>query len=91
MVERLSEELALVSCIDPDAYAASTYYGDEIDMLYHERVIFLVLAGDLGQAATINFRVEESQTSGGTFQALAGKAITELTQAGSDDNKQVKV
>lgn len=91
MVERLSEALALVSCIDPDAYPASTYYGDTIDMLYHERVLFLVLAGALGTLATIDFRVEESILAAGPFVALTGKAITQLTQAGADDDKQVKV
>jgi len=92
MVERMSERDAIVACIDPDAYGTGTYAGDVIDMLYFERVIFCVLVGDLGNVATIDFAVQESILTGGAFAAMSPvKAITQLTQAGSDDNKQVVV
>jgi len=91
MVERLSEALPIVACIDPDAYGTGSQVGDEIDMLYFERVIFVVMAGTLGALATLDFRVQEATTSGGAFSNLTGKAITQLTQAGTDSDKQAIV
>lgn len=91
MVERLSEELALVSCIDPDAYGTGAQTGDEIDMLYFERIIFIVSVGDMQSGSTVDFKVQEATTSGGSFTDLTGKSITQLTKAGSDDNKQAIV
>ena len=89
--ERLSEQLAIVATIDPDAYAASTVLTDAIDMSKFRRVMFIVMAGTLGASATLDFKVTECATSGGTYSDLSGKSITQLTQAGSDDDKQVIV
>jgi len=90
MVEQLSEALAVVCCIDPDAYAASTYHCDVIDMLYFERVIFIVQVGTLVATATINFQVYESiagVVAPNSFVAMNPvKVITQLDQAGVNDS-----
>lgn len=93
MANRLSEELAVVCCIDPDAYTTGAVTGDWIDMKYHDRVMFIVMAGDLGTSATVDFAVQQASDSGGTgAKALAtAKAITQLTDAGTDSNKQAVV
>lgn len=86
---RLSEALALVATIDPDAYGTGTQNTDVIDMKYHRRVIFIVMAGDLGSAATLDFAVKADTASNGSFTTtLNGKSITQLTQAGTDSDKQ---
>lgn len=87
---RLSESLAVVACIDPDAYGTGAQSSDTIDMKYHNRVIFIVQAGDLGTNATIDFKVQES-ADGSTWSDLSGKSITQLTQAGTDSDKQAIV
>lgn len=90
--QRLSEALAVVDCIDPDAYTTGTQAGDLIDMKYHRRVIFIVMAGTLGSSATIDFKVRGSAASGFTSVVdLTGKAITQLTQASTDSDKQAIV
>lgn len=89
---RLSEALAVVSCIDPDAYTTGATNGDEIDMAVHARVIFIVMAGTLGSSATLDFAVYGDTTSGGSFAtAITGKSITQLTEAGTDADKQAIV
>ena len=89
---RLSQALALVDCIDPDAYTTGTQDGDIIDMSKHARVVFIVMAGTLGSSATLNFAVWGSAASTMTSQALiTGKSITALTQAGTDSDKQAIV
>lgn len=91
-VPRLSQELAVVSCIDPDAYTTGAVNGDIIDMRYHKRVMFIVQAGTLGSSATLDFAVYgDSASNMGTQVALTGKSITQLTEAGTDSDKQAIV
>lgn len=90
--QRLSEQLAVVSCIDPDANAAGALNGDVIDMQKCKRVLFIIMAGDLGTNATLDWVLKGDTASGGSFATtITGKSITQLTQAGADDNKQVVV
>ena len=83
-----SEEAAVVATVDPDAYAAAAYNSDEVDMSKWERIQAIVFAGTLGASATLNFKLQSSATSGSGFADITGKAITALTQAGTDDDKQ---
>ena len=78
------EEWALVGVIDPDAYTAGEQLTAAIDMSKWEDILFVVLVGDLGTNATVDASLKASATSGGTYAAISGKAITQLTQAGTD-------
>jgi hypothetical protein len=81
-----------VDCIDPDANTTGDITGDIIDMSKHARVMFIVMAGDLGSSATLDYTVYGSASSNmASPGALTGKAITQLTQAGTDSNKQATV
>ncbi|MGL4553970.1 MAG: hypothetical protein ACRC33_22650 [Gemmataceae bacterium] len=86
-MNRLSELAAVVAAVDPDAYTAAAYDTDVIDMSRFERVVFIVMAGDLGSSATLDFKVQGGATSAPSTD-LTGKSITQLTQAGSDSDKQ---
>jgi len=88
---KLSDRLAIVSCIDPDAYTTGTQTGDAIDMSVHRQIMTIVQAGALGSSATLNCLLTESATSGGTYTQITGKGITQLTQAGTDSDKQAVV
>lgn len=89
MAESLpSERVAVVSVIDPADRASGTTTGDAIDMSVHDEVMFIVMVGNIVKGDTIDFKVTESATSNGTFTPISGKAITQLTQAGTDHNKQ---
>lgn len=90
--QRLSESLAVVSCIDPDANGAGAINGDVIDMKNFRRVLFIIMAGTLGASATLDWVLKGDTASGGSFSTtINGKSITQLTQAGTDDDKQVVV
>lgn len=87
-----SEEVAIVGIIDPDAYTQATYTTDYIDMSKWESVLCVVMAGDLGSSATIDAKVTEFTSDGGAgSHDITGKAITQLTQAGTDSNKQALI
>ena len=50
----------------------------------------LVDAGVLGSSATLDAKLEQASDGSGTgVKDITGKAITQLTKAGSDDNKWV--
>ena len=85
----MSERLAIVSVIDPVLYASGTDLGDAIDMRSHRQVMFISAAGSINTADTIDFKVTESDTSGGTYHPITGKAITQFVKA--DANKQAIV
>lgn len=85
----VSEAVGVVATIDPDAYAAGTVTSDWVDMSTCERIMAIVLAGTLGTGATLDAKLEQATDSSGTgAKDITGKAITQLTKIGGDDNKQ---
>ena len=54
--------ISVVSCIDPDAYTATTC-ADVIDVRFPAGD-FILQAGDLGSSATLDYRVEGSAVVG---------------------------
>lgn len=87
-----SERAALVGVIDPDAYTANTYTSGYISMAAFRRFLAAILVGDMGTGATLNAKlVGYTDGSGSGASDITGSAITALTQAGTDSNKQVLI
>lgn len=92
MTSKLSERFALVGTIDPDAYVASTITSDWVDMGKFDRLMAVIYLGTLGASATIDAKLEQATDGSGTSaKDITGKAITQLTQAGTDasDNQAI--
>ena len=84
-----SQAVAVVGVIDPDAYVASTVTTAWIAMKDFSAIQAIVMAGILGASATLDAKLEQATDSSGTgVKDITGKAITQLTKAGSDDDKQ---
>lgn len=84
-----SDQQRVVGVIDPDAYAANTYTTGWISLVDYRQIQAIVQAGDLGASATVDAKLEQASDGSGTgAKDITGKAITQLTQAGSDSNKQ---
>ncbi|MEC9433879.1 MAG: hypothetical protein VYD87_13330 [Pseudomonadota bacterium] len=87
-----SDRAAVVGSIDPDAYAASTVTTGWISAAAFNRFMAVVMAGDLGTSATLDAKLEQATNgSGSGAKDITGKAITQLTQAGTDSNKQALI
>lgn len=87
-----SEMIGVVGNIDPDAYAAGTVTTGWIAAKDFQSFVAIVQAGALGASATLDALLQQASDSGGTgAKAITGKAITQLTQAGTDSNKQVLI
>ena len=85
----LSEEVALVATIDPDAYAAGTHGSDWVDMTEFQQVMCTLYVGVMGTTAGVTVQLEQATDSSGTSaKNITGKATTELTKVATEDDKQ---
>ena len=84
-----SDRAAIVGVIDPDVTAAgavSTGWVAAKDFLTFMAIVF---AGTLGSSATLDAKIEQASDASGTgAKDVTGKAIAQLTQAGTDSDKQ---
>jgi hypothetical protein len=84
-----SDRTAIVGVIDPDVTTASTVTTGWIDMAKWGAIMAIVMAGTLGSSATLDAKLEQASDSSGTgAKDITGKAITQLTQVGTDSDKQ---
>ena len=90
--QALTERMALVSTLDPVSQSADTVASDVVDMQNFRRVIFILSVGAMGTGSKVDMTIKGDTASNGSFATtITGKAITQLTQAGTDANKQVMV
>jgi hypothetical protein len=84
-----SQRVALVGVIDPDAYAAATYTTGWIAAADAAAFMALVSVGEMATNSTVNAKFQQATNgSGAGVKDITGKAITALTQAGTDSDKQ---
>lgn len=89
---RPSERAAVLAVIDPDAYSASTVVSAWAPAAKFSKFMAIVMAGDLGSSATLDAKIRQATDSSGTgAKDVSGAAITQLTQAGSDSDKQAVI
>ena len=87
-----SDQVAVAAVIDPDATAAGTVTSGWVSMADFEKLMAVVFAGTLGASATLDAKLEQATDSSGTgAKDITGKSITQLTKAGSDDDKQAVI
>lgn len=87
-----SARTSVVGVIDPDAYAASTVTTGWIDMQDWFSVLGVLMAGDIVSTGTIDAKFQQATDDAGAgAKDVTGSAITQLTQAGTDSNKQVLI
>lgn len=87
-----SDRCRIVGVVDPDANAAATYTTGWVSMAEFSSVMAIVMAGALGTSATLDAKIEQATDSSGTgAKDVTGKAITQLTEAGTDSDKQAVI
>jgi len=84
-----TERVALVGNIDPDAYGTGDFITAYVPMKNFRRFMAVVQAGTLGSSATLDARLRVATSAAGAgAENVTGSAITQLTQAGTDSDKQ---
>lgn len=83
---------AIVGAIDPQSAAAGTYTTGYIPLKYYRRFLANVMVGAMTASSTVDAKLIAYTSNAGAGAAdVTGAAITQLTQAGTDANKQVQV
>lgn len=89
---RPSDRATIAATIDPSSQAAGTATSDWVSLSDFQSIEAIVLAGALGASATVDAKLQQATDASGTgAKDITGKAITQLTKAGSDDNKQAVI
>lgn len=89
MAIRGSDEAVVLETIDPVSQGAGSVSSGWVNMAQIPIIQAIVLAGVLGASATLDGKLQQATDSSGTgAKDITGKSITQLTKAGSDDNKQ---
>ena len=84
-----SESVAILGTVDPDVLTAAAHTSDYVDAGMFESIMAVIMAGTLGSSATFDAKlVQATDSSGTSSKDITGKAITQLTQAGTDSDKQ---
>lgn len=83
------ERAAVVAVIDPDAYGTGAQNTSYFPLKDFRRFMAIVMAGDFVSTGKIDakFTVYTDNQGGGALD-VPGAAITQLTEAGTDSNKQ---
>ena len=84
-----SERVAILGTVDPDVLTAAAHPSDYVDAGMFESIMAVIMAGTLGSSATFDAKlVQATDSSGTSSKDITGKSITQLTQAGTDSDKQ---
>lgn len=85
--QKPSDRVAVAATIDPDATGASTVTSDWVSMADFGSLLAIIEVGTLGTNATVDAKLRQATDSSGTgAKDITGKAITQITQAGSDQS-----
>lgn len=82
-----SEQAAVVGQIPPQLATPATYLSDAVDMANFESILAKVFVGAMVATSTVNAKLVQAVTSGGSYKDVTGKAITALLAAGGDNRQ----
>lgn len=86
-----SQRVSVVGKINPQS-ASSVQATGWLDATAFHNFMALISVGALGASATVDAKIQQATDNTGTSaKDVSGKSITQLTKAGSDDNKQVLI
>lgn len=88
-----SDDAAIAAVINPHSNGAGTYTTGWVDMGQYEALQAIIATGTLGVNATVDAKLQQATSNAGAgVKDISGKAITQLTQAGTDkSNKQAVI
>ena len=93
MNQKPSEVFAILGRLDPVSQGAATVTSGWIAVKDWHRLAAVLMVGALGASATVDAKIQQASDGSGTGakDLTQAKQITQLTQAGTDTNKQVVI
>lgn len=83
---------AVVAALNPASQAAGTATTGWIDMQDWFQAMAILSVGAIAAAGTVDAKIQQATSAAGAgAKDVTGTAITQLTDAGTDDNKQVVI
>lgn len=87
-----SDRLAILECIDPDNQSAGTVTTGWVSMADWLNIMAIIAVGVMASTGTLDAKIEQATDSSGSgAKDVDGTDITQLTQAGTDSDKQVVI
>jgi hypothetical protein len=87
-----SNRVPLVGIIDPDASAAGTQNTGWISIADFANLMAVIMVGTMATSSTVDAKFQQATDGSGTGVIdVPNKAITQLTQAGTDSDKQAVI
>jgi hypothetical protein len=88
--ERISEVMYPLATYNADALGVGTFNSAYVLLRDYHRAWLVINVGDMGGGGTLDAGIQQATDTAGTgVKAIAGKTITQLTQAGGDSNSLV--
>jgi hypothetical protein len=85
---RPSDMAAIIGGVHAVSQGVGSAVTGWLDMSKFDKIMAVIDAGVLGANATLEAKIQQATSVGGAgAKDIAGKAITQLTKAGADDNK----
>ena len=81
-----SEKVTIAGIVGPQTIANTAVVSTPVDMSRFQEALFVLSTGAMA-SETMDFKLQASATSGGTYTDISGRAITTIA-AGSTSNKQ---
>ena len=89
---KASDDVTLLGGLDPVSQGAGTVLSGYVDASKFNRYLIVLRVGLMATNATLDAKLRQATDGLGTgVKDITGKAITQLTDAGTDDNKQVLI
>lgn len=89
---QFSEQHVPLATHYPLTRQTAAHVSDWVLMSKYHRAFFLLILGAMGASATVDAKLQQASSATGTgAKDITGKAITQLTKAGSDDNSIVGI
>lgn len=88
-----SDFICVAGAIDPQSNAAAaTKTSDYVDMAQFNSMLAVLNVGAITSTGKVDAKLVQAKDSSGTDKKdISGKAITQLTEAGTDSNKQIEI
>lgn len=87
-----SDKATVQAVLNPVSQGAGTVTTGWVPMSTFENILAILQVGVLGASATVDAKLQQASDGSGTgAKDITGKAIVQLTKAGTDDNKEVLI
>lgn len=87
-----SDRAPIMRVLNPISQGAATVTTGWVSLATFDKARAILLVGDMTLNSTVDAKLQQASDSAGTgAKDITGKAITQLTDAGADDNKQVEI